>query len=620
MMESNSTNDTNGIINTDSTMEELGLGPFPERPMLERMFDFLHEDKYGNTPVTALAQVAQLRRTCRAWKKLAQRTTIYDAKILFDQDNDDETGMPVYFVGGASFGELPWFPALCIIRHPKNGRVFCVSVKRHLGFQASGRHYAGPMYTPEQCSDPKFGLDDELHRFEVNRIYKIGELAGLLNGHCADFDRRLPNLRKYQYGDWDYGDRETLRGRTLVPKLLDALPEGERDTNEEIYAFTPQKRVETNAQLVTRSVDSTWCSDGHLLTHHDDSITWGVEKITVTRTMDSGHVRHFNTFLETPTLVLIETDAQEPGAQEPLNGWPREAKYMPPSNAWAGPNQTALDVRGPLRDDTNDTAPHEPGTLRILLGQFSDGLQGTGAGWWPSIFLDHRCGELERAYYQKQNRHNNQTAAERALEIEAKTFPDWHCRATSDETLKKMGAVAMRAHKYTREVAPSSVDARLARGRPSRAAKRDAEIRIDRINSSKSDDNGRLIAAADRRMSQAEIDYDGQFAVIEDIPSFLKSKSQKKKDDPEYVQSKVCPFVSDEDEDEDEDEDRDEDEDDACDDSVEEIVEVAKKKKKKKKKKQQQPRTAPPPRAGGGASRKRKAADPDPFAAFASLL
>ena len=584
----NSTNGINGINGIDSTLEELGLGPLPEPCMRKSMFAYLRKDKYGNTTVEALAKEAQLSRTCKAWRAEALGSaTMYDAKILFDKNNNEKIGLPRYFVGGVSLGEFAWFPALCIIRHPKNGRVFIVSVKRHRGFEAFGRDYVGPAYTSEQCSDPTFGLDDPMHRFEVNRVYKIGELAGLLNGHCADFNRRLPDLRKFQYADWDSDGYQPLRGRTLVPGLYDALPTDVRDTDQEIYAFTPQKRGETGAQLVTRSVDST---DGRMLTHYGDFITWGVLDRLTTRLMDPPPHRQFRSFLETPTLVLVETDEQEPGAREPLQGWPREAKYMPPNNAWAGPNQTPISVK---------TGPHEPGALPILLGQLAD--DGTGAGWWPSIFRDHRCGELEQAYYRKQNGHNKQTAAERKLEEQAKGFPDWHCILTSDETLKKMGEVAMRAHKYMQEVAQSSSCTLVVRPRASRAAKREAEKRIAR-DSANSDANGRLISSGNDT-PQADIDEDAQFAHSDNIPSLANKKMANA--DPAYVQSKICPFVSDEDDEDDEDED------DKYDDAVEEIV--------PKKKKTTRSRATPASRASG-AVRKRKAADQDPFAAFASLL
>ncbi len=536
----NNINDTDGI---DLAQMEEGLGPFPERAMVLSMFKDLRQDKYGNVTVDGLAKEALLSRTCKAWLRLARETaTIYDAKIIFDKGNNDVGGMPRYFVGGVSFGEFEWFPALCIIRHPRNGRTFIVSVKPHLGFEKYGSAYEAPVFTPEQCSDPTYGLDNKQHRFEVNRIFKIGELAGLLNGHCADFQRRLPDLRKFHYGSWNYDEYTPLQGRALVPNVFDALPYPDmRDELLEVRAFLPQKRAETGAQLVTRSVNEI---DGRMETHYGDFITWEVLSRSDPVTIGNGDVRMKTTYLQTPKLVLFETDAGAPGMQEPVGGWPRSAKYIPPERTWCGPNQVAICLRKKLRTNPADFGPGEPSTLAICLGMLSE--NGTGAGWWPSIFVDHHCGKYEKAYYRMENGHYRQTAAELALEKQAKWFPDWHDLLTTDETLKKMGDVAMRAHKYLQQTALNSRTTReYALLRSGRAAKQDAIKRIDRY-SGKSTDDGRLVVDEKDDSVQAGPDpndgyYDAQFASTDEFVSLSNQRMADADDD--YLRNKMCAFA-----------------------------------------------------------------------------
>lgn len=531
------TNDINGTNDIDPAQAEHGLGPFPEKRMLHDLFKDLRQDKYGNVTVSGLAQEALLSRTCKEWRLIARSTeTMYDAKIIFDKGNNAVEGMPRYFVGGVSFGEFEWFPTLCIIRHPKNGRVFIVSVKPHLGFAEYGHAYQAPEFTPEQCSHPTYGLNNKQHRFEVHRIFKIGELAGLLNGHCADYQRRLPDLRKFQYGTWGYNDYEPLSGRALVPHV-EALPyPSMRYNQQEILAFLPQKRAETGAQLVTRSVNKI---DGSLETHHDDFITWGVLWKQDPVTTSNGDVRMKTTYLQVPTLVLLEMDAGEPGMREPTDGWERSAKYIPPARIWCGPNQVAIRIKRKLRTNYTDFGPCEASAIAICLGLLSE--NGTGAGWWPSIFLDHHCGKYEKAYYRKENGHYRQTEAEHKVELEAKHFPDWHDLITTDETLKKMGDVAMRAHKYLQQTA---LDNRLTRDyallRSGRAAKRQAQIRIDRY-SAKSTGDGRLVVDEKDDSVQAGPDpddgyYDAQFASTEEFVSLSNQRMADADDD--YLRKK----------------------------------------------------------------------------------
>lgn len=540
------TNDINGTNDIDPTQAEHGLGPFPEKRMLHDLFKDLRQDKYGNVTVNGLAQEALLSRTCKEWLFIARNTaTMYDAKIIFDKGNNDREGMPRYFVGGVSFGEFEWFPTLCIIRHPRNGRTFIVSVKPHLGFAEYGHAYQAPVFTPEQCSHPTCGLNDKQHRFEVHRIFKIGELAGLLNGHCADFQRRLPDLRKFQYGTWGYNEYTPLSGRALVPHV-EALPyPSMRYSQQEILAFRPQKRTETGAQLVTRSVNST---DGSLETHYDDFITWGVLWKQDAVTTSNGDVRMKTTYLQIPTLVLLETDTGEPGMREPTDGWERSAKYIPPGRIWCGPNQVAIRLKKKLRTEYTDFGPCEASAIAICLGLLSE--NGTGAGWWPSIFIDHHRGEYERAAYRMENGHHRQTEAEHKVELEAKHFPDWHDLITTDETLKKMGGVAMRAHKYLQQNALASRPTRdCALLRSGRAAKQAAKIRIDRI-SAKSTNDGRLVVDDEDDSVQAGPDpndgyYDAQFASTDEFGSL--SNQRMADADGDYLRNnnnKLCDFAA----------------------------------------------------------------------------
>ena len=573
---------TNG---TDSTKKKEGTWDGAE-DYLEPVFTHFLMDEYGNMPVTNLAQAAQVSATCKSWVRLVRdRKTIYDAKIRFDNNNDEEKGLPVCFVGGVSFGEFRFFPALCIIRHPKNGRMFCVSVKPNSGFMNFGPDWYGPDYTDAEWNhpDPNYLLNHSRSRFEVHRIYKIGELAGLLNGHCADFSRRLPELNTMQY--MSSGEYQQLCGRTLDLNWRDAVPAHYRGDDEPKLVFKEQKRVATGAQLVTKSVDP---SDGSLKTHLDDYITWGVEWGDHQYTTENGSVRSIRKYTQTGTLVLLETVEQEPGEPEPLNGPAKKAKYILPGKAWVGPNQIGLRVNKALEEDLSDLAPHQPLVLPILLGQMSCAKQGTGPspGWWPSIFLGHQHGALQEAINKKQRGSNFRvTKADRTLLNKAQGFREWHHLGTTENTLVLMGKMAMDAHGYMQDMANTSVGATSGRGRLSRSAKEDAKSRLDRMNSVRSDETGRLLPTAET--TAEDIKYDGQFAKSSDIASFAKKQAHEKGDSA-YVQSAKAA-------DNYESEDEDEDEDYAYDDSVEEVGTKPKKRRTNKHYRKPKPKRKPKP-------------------------
>ena len=119
------------------------------------------EDTRGNVTVPGLVLGTALRRVSKAVAaQLAAVKTPYDAEVTY------EGNWPVCFVGGYGFGDKPRF---FIVRDPHSGHVFACTVE----------------------SDPFWANGEAL---EVDRLWPLWRLAQLVNGHCADFSKRLPDL------------------------------------------------------------------------------------------------------------------------------------------------------------------------------------------------------------------------------------------------------------------------------------------------------------------------------------------------------------------------------------------------------------------------------------------
>ena len=171
------------------------------------------QDRRGNTTVPGLVLGTGLRRVSKSVAaQFAVVKTPYDAEVTY------EGSWPVRFVGGYGFGEKPLF---FIVRDPPSGHVFACTVE----------------------SDPYWANGEAL---EVDRLWPLWRLAQLVNGHCADFSKRLPDLVAVAGGaevlvakhevlgpclrdhDWD-AIRTHNQIETLSHNGLDAPPEAHKD-------------------------------------------------------------------------------------------------------------------------------------------------------------------------------------------------------------------------------------------------------------------------------------------------------------------------------------------------------------------------------------------------------
>ncbi len=133
------------------------------------------EDTHGNITVPGLVLGTALRRVSKAVAaQLVAVKTPYDAEVTY------EGNWPVHFVGGHNFGEGgppgdAW-GGFYVVRDPRSGHVFACTVKYAIGG-------GGP------CA--RSVRSDAL---EVDRLWPLWRLAQLVNGHCTDFSKRLPDL------------------------------------------------------------------------------------------------------------------------------------------------------------------------------------------------------------------------------------------------------------------------------------------------------------------------------------------------------------------------------------------------------------------------------------------
>lgn len=142
------------------------------------------QDRRGNTTVSGLVLSTGLRRVSKSMAaQYASIETPYDGEVTY------EGSRPLRFVGGCGFDEKRRF---FIVRDPHSGHVFACTVE----------------------SDPFWAHGEAL---EVDRLWPLWRLAQLLNGHCADFSKRLPDLVAVA------GGAEVLvaRHKLLGPRLRD---------------------------------------------------------------------------------------------------------------------------------------------------------------------------------------------------------------------------------------------------------------------------------------------------------------------------------------------------------------------------------------------------------------
>ena len=151
-----------------------------QRAVLEHVV----RDARGNVTVPGLVLGTALRRVSKSVAaQFAATKTPYDAEVTY------KGNWPVRFVGGLGFGCEPCF---FIVRDPHSGHVFACTVE----------------------SDPHRARGDAR---EVDRLCPLWRLAQLVNGHCADFSKRLPDLV------WMAGGEKVLvsKHELLGPRLYD---------------------------------------------------------------------------------------------------------------------------------------------------------------------------------------------------------------------------------------------------------------------------------------------------------------------------------------------------------------------------------------------------------------
>lgn len=150
-------------------------------------------DAYNNITVSALAQLARMRRVNHSWKQHAKNTASpFDAAIKW-YENCPIQSLPVKFCGGVAFVECGWAPnhnplrrtRLTIIRYAENGRMFAVSSQPHKGFLRHGSTDEGPNSEPVDAKD---GLASGMSYVVVQRFYPIWRLAQLVGDHTADWE------------------------------------------------------------------------------------------------------------------------------------------------------------------------------------------------------------------------------------------------------------------------------------------------------------------------------------------------------------------------------------------------------------------------------------------------
>lgn len=138
-----------------------------QRAVLEHVV----RDTRGNVTVPGLVLGTRLRGVSKSLAaQFAAIKTPYDAEVTY------EGNWPVRFVGGCGFGDdgasMNQERRFFIVRDPPSGHVFACTVEAQVGGAV-----------------PRFG-DAQT----VDRLWPLWRLAQLLNGHCADFSKRLPGL------------------------------------------------------------------------------------------------------------------------------------------------------------------------------------------------------------------------------------------------------------------------------------------------------------------------------------------------------------------------------------------------------------------------------------------
>ena len=134
------------------------------------------QDRRGNTTVPGLVLATGLRRVSKSVAtQFAAVKTPYDAEVTY------EGSWPVSFKGGYRFGEpCPGAEqSLFIVRDPPSGHMFACTTAHPWphGFRTVD-DFAEVRDAPKQ----------------VERLWPLWRLAQLLNGHCADFSKRLPDV------------------------------------------------------------------------------------------------------------------------------------------------------------------------------------------------------------------------------------------------------------------------------------------------------------------------------------------------------------------------------------------------------------------------------------------
>jgi len=140
------------------------------RDELEHIVNATRSDTRGNITIPGIAAACGLRGVCKATAAMHKDTpTPYDAEVLYN------TRWPVGFRGGLGFSDADK-PSMrfFIVYDPIKGRAFACTTKE--GERIDGWK-------------------------EVKRLWPLPRLARLVNGHCADLNRRLIDLDAVASGD-----------------------------------------------------------------------------------------------------------------------------------------------------------------------------------------------------------------------------------------------------------------------------------------------------------------------------------------------------------------------------------------------------------------------------------
>ena len=404
-------------------------GPFPELPedVWHRIFEVYVQDRCGNVVVPALAQLALLSSASKTLHAAARAIrTPYDAEIAWDKDS--ETGRPVSFVGGVAFGEFHCCIALAIIRHAANGRMFVVSTEPHPGFERDGGGFVATA--------------DEDFTHVVKRKYSFCQLAHLLGGQSAQWEKRLTDFARLQYYDDEWS---TLDGRQLVRNGVDfVLAENRPPLYIPPTGFVEPNKLESTSLVPERTTPEE---------HHNDFITYAVsEGLRVQHNAD-GSSSNTNVYKRLPTLMLFEEEVDSSAcnpkrvARYIKNDRCWQGKYMVCSRAFHDNQYNPVDAYG---DDGIGfyfkrpiIMPWHASDLSVALGLYSD--PDKFEAWGLVSLFKHYNGLYE--LLEEERRLGPARSEQREQEMAAliPSLRPWHNWGTRQATLARMAELARAA-------------------------------------------------------------------------------------------------------------------------------------------------------------------------------